>query len=192
MKRILVINGNSKSTSLCHSLTESYAQGARDSGYPVDVIHLSELQFQAIAREGYGNLESLEPDLQNLQRKILAASHIVFVYPIWWGTVPALLKGALDRILLPNFAFKYRKGNPFPKKLLTGKSARLLVTMDTPPWYYKLVYGAPGHKMMKRTVLGFCGINPVKVTEFGPVIDAKENRFEKWLAKARLLGAGGV
>lgn len=188
MKRILVINGNSKEGSLSHGLADHYAQGANDAGHDVEVVHLSALAFQAVARTGYDNLETLEPDLQDLQEKIRAATHLVFVYPIWWGTVPALLKGALDRILLPNFAFKYQKGNPFPKKLLTGKTARLIVTMDTPPWYYKLIQGAPAHKMMKRTVLEFCGVKPVKITEFGPVIGSKESKRHQWLQQAKGLG----
>ena len=192
MKRIFVINGNPKTTSLCRSLTEAYVEGARASGHEVSETHLSALDFQAISREGYGNLQDLEPDLVHLQDKIREAAHLVFVYPVWWGSVPALLKGVLDRVFLPHFAFKYQKGSPFPKQLLTGKSARLIVTMDTPPWYYKLVYGAPSHKMMKRTVLEFCGIKPVKITEFGPVLNSHEKTRIKWLAKARELGTGGA
>lgn len=189
MKRILVVNGNSKDSSLCHSLTDAYAQGAIESGHEVDVIHLSSMEFQSVSRSGYENPQDLEPDLIDLQNKIREASHLVFVYPVWWGSTPALMKGALERVLLPSFAFKYEKGSLFQKKLLKGKSARLIVTMDTPPWYYKLVYGAPSHKMMKRTVLEFCGIKPVKLTEFGSVINSQEKDRLKWLEKARELGA---
>jgi NAD(P)H dehydrogenase (quinone) len=189
MKRILVVNGSSKNSSFCHSLADSYAQGAKDAGHVVDVIHLSSLEFQAISRNGYENHQVLEPDLIHLQNKIREALHLVFVYPVWWGGIPALMKGALDRILLPGFAFKYEKGSVFQKKLLTGKTARLIVTMDTPPWYYKLIYGAPSHKMMKRTVLEFCGVKPVKLTEFGSVINSEEKDRHKWLNKARDLGA---
>lgn len=189
MKRILIINGNSKDHSLCHSLAEAYEKGARETRNEVHLVHLSKLSFDAIFRSGYQNEQPLEPDLEHLQNEIRWAEHLVFVYPTWWGTVPALLKGALDRIFLPGFAFKYRKGNPLPEKLLKGKTARLIVTMDAPPWYYKLVYGAPGTKMMKRTVLEFCGIKPVKVTEFGPVLNSKEQQRARWLAKAETLGA---
>ena len=189
VKRILVVNGNSKDASFCHGLAEAYAQGARESGYEVDAIHLCSLQFQVISRSGYGKDEDLEPDLVTLQNKIREASHLVFVYPIWWGSVPALMKGALDRVFMPGFAFRYQKGSPFPEQLLKGKTARLLVTMDTPPWYYKLVYGAPAHKMMKRTVLGFCGVKPINATEFGPVINSSKASRQKWLSEARVLGS---
>lgn len=192
MERILVINGNPKHTSLCHGLTESYVEGAKESGLEVSVVHLAALDFQPISREGYGNIQELEPDLVDLQGKIRNASHLVFVYPVWWGSVPALLKGTIDRVFLPNFAFKYQKGSPFPKQLLKGKTARLIVTMDTPPWYYKLVYVAPSHKMMKRTVLKFCGVKPVKLTEFGPVIGSREKTRAKWLNEAKRLGTKGA
>lgn len=188
MKNILVINGNSKDDSFCHGIANSYAQGASESGFDVDVIHLSTLEFQPVFRAGYDGIQSLEPDLLVLQNKVREASHLVFVYPIWWGTVPALMKGALDRILLPDFAFKYHKGSSYPEPLLKGKTARLITTMDTPPWYYKLVYGAPAHKMMKRTVLGFCGIKPVKTTDFGPLLNSKETSRHKWLNKVKELG----
>ena len=106
MKRILVVNGNSKEASFCHGLVEAYAQGARETGYEVDTIHLSSLEFQVVSESGYGKDEDLEPDLAALQTKIGEASHLVFVYPIWWGSVPALMKGALDRVFLPGFAFR--------------------------------------------------------------------------------------
>lgn len=184
-----MINGNSKHDSFCHRLAENYAKGARDLSHDVNLVHLSELDFNPISIAGYDNNQELEPDLVKLTEQISSANHLVYVYPIWWGTVPALLKGALDRVLLPGFAFKYDKGDVLPKQLLKGKSARLIVTMDTPPWYYKWVYGAPAHKMMKRTVLEFCGIKPVKITEFGSVLKSDEDRRSNWLNIALSLGS---
>ena len=102
--------------------------------------------------------------------------------------MPALLKGFIDRTFLPGFAFKYRQNSLFWDRLLTNRSARLLVTMDAPPWYYRWVYKQPGHNMMKKTILGFCGIKPVKVSEFGPIKMSTEEQRHKWLLKARELG----
>jgi len=187
-KKILIINGNPKDKSLCHGLAESYAEGAMASGHDVDVVHLSQLDFEVVLKNGYDEIQELEPDIDMLKQKITDAQHLVFVYPVWWGSVPALLKGMLDRIFLPGFAFSYQDGNPFPKQLLKGRTARLIVTMDTPPWYFKLVYGAPAHKMMRRTVLEFCGVKPVKLTEFGPVLHANEGKRSQWIEKVGLLG----
>jgi len=116
---------------------------------------------------------------------ILWAEHLVFVYPPWWGGLPALLKGFIDRVFLPGFAFRYRKDSPWWDRLLAGRSARLLVTMDTPPWYYRWVYRMPGHNQMKRTVLEFCGIRPVRIDGFGPVKGSTPGRRAQWIEVAR-------
>jgi putative NADPH-quinone reductase len=111
----------------------------------------------------------------------------VFVFPIWWGGIPALLKGFLDRVLLPGFAFKYRSNSPFPAQLLKGRSADLLVSMNTPPWYFRWVYRMPGLEQMRRTTLGFCGIRPQKTLTFGPVISSSTTQREAWLQQVRKL-----
>ena len=188
MKRLLVINGNPKEKSLCKALSESYAAGASSSGFHVDLIHLGDASFDPILKSGYESKQELESSLKEIKEKILASDHIVLVYPIWWGSVPAVLKGVLDRIFLPGFAFKYDKGDFLPKRLLKGRTARIIVTMDTPIWYYKLIYGSPATKMMKKTVLEFCGISPVKVTEFGAVLKSSENKRQKWIAKVNKQG----
>jgi putative NADPH-quinone reductase len=103
--------------------------------------------------------------------------------------MPALQKGFIDRVILPGFAFKYHEGKLLWDKLLKGRSARLLVTMDTPPLWYRWVIGRPGHNQMRHSVLGFCGVKPVRVTQFGVVKKSSPATREKWLATARTLGA---
>ncbi|MBU1696490.1 MAG: NAD(P)H-dependent oxidoreductase, partial [Proteobacteria bacterium] len=137
---------------------------------------------------GYKNKIELEPGLIESQELILWADHLVFVYPTWWGTMPALLKGFIDRVFLPGFAFQYRKDSVWWDKLLKGKSARLIVTMDTPPWYYCLIYGRPGHNAMKKSILEFCGIKPVKISSIGPVKNSKESKRKTWLNTVQKLG----
>ena len=122
------------------------------------------------------------------QADITWAHHLVWVYPIWWGAMPALLKGFIDRVLLPGYAFKYRKGSSLWDKLLAGRSAELLVTMDSPPWYFRWVTRMPGHHQMKKAILEFCGISPVQVHSFGPVRSASTERLAQWVEKARQLG----
>jgi putative NADPH-quinone reductase len=148
------------------------------------------LKFDPILHIGYKAQTELEPDLIQVQQDISAADHLVFVYPNWWGTYPALLKGFFDRVLIPGFAFKYHTNNPFWDKLLTGKTARLLVTMDTPPWYYNLGFGKPGHNSMKNCILGFCGVKPVKISVFSPIRSSTDKMREKWLAEVEKLGIG--
>lgn len=188
-KRILVILGHSSEDSFCGALAQSYAKGAEASGNEVRSISLGKLRFDPILHDGYAKIQELEPDLVVAQEVIAWAQHIVFVYPIWWGSIPALLKGFFDRIFLPGFAFKLRKGSLMVDGLLAGRSAHLLVTMDTPPWYFRWIYRMPGHNQMKRTILEFCGIKPVIVTNFGPVKDSKPKARERWLSQAFAYGS---
>ncbi|SHL83313.1 NAD(P)H-dependent oxidoreductase [Phytopseudomonas punonensis] len=188
-KRILMIIGTPKSDSLCHSLAEAYALGARTEGHVVRQIRLGEISFDPILHEGYSQNQPLEADLLEAQRQIHWAQHLVFVYPVWWGGLPALLKGFLDRVLLPGFAFKYRSNSQLWDKLLSSRTADLLVTLDTPSWYFRWVYGAPAHRQMKRTILGFCGIKTRHLEEFTPVRPSSEAQRQNWIRRAELLGS---
>ncbi|TDF84592.1 NAD(P)H-dependent oxidoreductase [Pseudomonas sp. H9] len=188
-KRILVILGHPSNQSFCAALSSTYVSGARARGHDVQVLELGALNFDPVLREGYQQQQTLEPDLLHAQGLIHWAEHLVFVFPIWWGGIPALLKGFLDRVLLPGFAFKYRRNSPFPEQLLKGRSADLLVCMDTPPWYYRWVYRMPGLEQMRRTTLSFCGIKPKKTLTFGPVISSNTAQRDTWLRRARMLAS---
>ena len=188
MKKILIINGHPDKQSLCFSLAESYRKGAELTGAVCKLVNLIDLTFNPVLMHGYHERTELEPDLLIIQQDILEADHLVFVYPTWWGTYPALLKGLIDRDFLPQFAFKYRENSLLWDKLLKGKSARLIVTMDTPTWYYSLVYRSPGHHSMKKTILEFCGIKPVKIITYGPVKTADEKKRKYWLFLTEKLG----
>jgi len=190
MKKILIILGHPNRKTLGGSLTESYKNGALRSGAEVKEINLADLDFDPILHLGYKEIQALEPDLVRAQELIKWAEHIVFVYPIWWGTMPALLKGFIDRTFLPGFAFKYRPNSPFWDKFLTGKSARLIITMDAPAWYNYWINGNAGPKAMKKTILEFCGIKPVKVTTIGSVRFLKPEQITNWLERVEKLGEG--
>ncbi|MDP1593881.1 MAG: NAD(P)H-dependent oxidoreductase [Gallionella sp.] len=187
-KRILVILGHPASESFCGALADSYVKGAEASGNEVRLIFLGNLSFDPVLHNGYATIQKLEPDLVAVQAAITWAQHIVFIYPIWWGAMPALLKGLIDRVFLPGFAFKYREGSQFWDRLLSGRSAHLLVTMDTPPWYFRWIYRMPGHNQMKRTILEFSGIKPVAVSSFGPIKGSSQQKREKWLAQVSAYG----
>lgn len=188
MKKILIINGHPDRESLCFALAESYKKGAVTNGDQCQLVHLIDLKFNPILTYGYRIVSELEPDLLKIQQDILQADHLVFVYPNWWATFPALLKGFIDRIFLPNFAFKYHEKGPLWDKLLKGKTARLIVTMDTPKWYYWLMNRNAGHHAMKIGVLEFCGIKPVKISVFAPVKSSNDLKRKKWLDEVETLG----
>jgi len=187
-KKILIVLGHPNKDTFCGSLAESYKKGAIQSSAEVKEIFISDLKFDPILHKGYKEIQELEPDLVQSQELIKWAEHLVFVYPTWWATMPALLKGFFDRVFLPGFAFKYRENSPYWDKYLTGKSARVITTMDAPAWYNFLVYGNAGQKAIKRGTLQFCGIKPVKVTTIGGVKAMKKEQLTNWLTKAEKLG----
>lgn len=192
-RKILLINGHPRKDSYCNAIVSEYEKSAVQSGHSLQVLNLSELNFDLNLRSGYSRLdfESLEPDIQLSQKLIQEADHLVFVFPSWWASMPALLKGWIDRVFLPGFAFKYRKNSPLPEKLLLGKSASIFITMDAPSWYYWLWNGEPGVRILKRGTLEFCGVRPVKVKIFGPIRGSSESKRKQWLDVVSRLAAKG-
>ena len=186
-QRILVILGHPSITSFCSALADTYIHRAKITGHEVRVLRLGDLAFDPILHHGYTQAQPLELDLLSAQSDILWATHLTLVFPIWWGGIPALMKGFIDRIFLPGFAFKYRAGKAFPDKLLRGRTAHLLVTLDTPPWYYRWFYRMPGVHQMRKTTLAFCGIKPIKTLLLGPLLGSTPAQREKWLKQAGAL-----
>jgi len=189
-KRILVIEGNSKGKSLCRSIASSYVKGARNSKHEVKIANLHDLIFNPILDEGYDSKQKLEKDLVKIRENILWANHLVFVYPIWWGSFPAEFKGFIDRVFLPGFAFKYEKKSLLPKKLLKGKSARMITTRGGPRIFYFGSLSFPG-MILRRFVLHFCGVRQVRSTNFYSITKVSKERADKILKKSFNLGARG-
>ncbi|TVR79980.1 MAG: flavodoxin family protein [Chitinophagaceae bacterium] len=188
MKKILIIYGHPDKESYCYALTEAYKKGAIASGAEVKEIKIADLEFNPNLQFGYRKRTELEPDLIESHEKIKWADHLVWIYPVWWGSLPALLKGFIDRVFLPGFAFQKKENSLWWDKLLKGKSARIISTLDQPAWYYWLVYQKPSYFAMKKLTLEFCGISPVKATTIGPIRLSKETYREKWLERVYKLG----
>lgn len=192
MKKILIINGHPDAESYNFALAESYQKGAENSSAEVQVLNIRELEFNPNLQYGYRKRTELEPDLLDARDKILWADHLVWVYPVWWGSYPAIMKGFIDRTFLPGFAYQKRENSLFSDPLLKGKTARIISTLDQPGWYYKLAFRSPSHNSMKRLTMHFTGVRKVKMTTIGPIRLSKEKRREKWLAKVERLGLRAV
>jgi len=187
-KKILIINGHPNRESFNFGIVAAYKEGAKESGAEVRSINIAELNFNPNLQFGYQKRTELEPDLLQAWEDILWAEHLVWVHPVWWGGLPAIMKGFIDRLFLPGFAFQYRENSLFWDKLLKGKSARIITTLDQPGWYYSLVFGRPSVNQLKRSTLLFCGISPVKVTYIGIIKTSDIKKRNKWLYKIKQLG----
>jgi putative NADPH-quinone reductase len=185
---ILLIQGHPDKESYNSALAEAYKKGAISSGAEVREIVIAELTFNPNLEFGYRKRTELEPDLLKAQESIKWANHIVWIYPVWWGSVPALMKGFLDRVLLPGFAFKKREGSVWWDKYLTGKTSRIICTMDQPVWYYRWMNGRPSHVAMKKLTMNFIGIKKVRISAIGSLRLSKDQFREKWLRKVEKLG----
>lgn len=181
MKRILVIEANPKESSFCNALARAYVRGAKEAGASVSFVRLRDLEFDPILWEAYDEVQDLEPDLLQLQENLKEAEHLVFVYPVWWSAMPALLKGVIDRIFLPGFAFRFHPTGYKWDKLLRGKSAHLIISLGTPFLPYVTLFGKAAHRMMVDGVLKFCGISPVKTTSIYQVHDLTAEERREWL-----------
>lgn len=189
MKKILIIQGHHNKSSYCKALGKSYKFGAEKNGAEVRELILSEMNFDPILKyESNGDYPELESDLKKAQEYITWAEHIVVIYPQWWGTIPALLKGFFERTLTSKFAFSYRSNSSLWDKLLTGRTSRIIITMDTPKFFYYLFYQSAGHKVLKNNILDFCGIKTIGVNIFTPIRKSTEELRKKWLEEINLIG----
>lgn len=188
MKKVLIINGHPNAESFNFAIAESYKNGAIASGSQVEIITIANLNFNPNLQFGYQKRTELEPDLLDSWEKIKRADHLVWIHPVWWGGLPAITKGFIDRLFLPGMAFQYRENSVWWDKLLKGKTAHIITTLDQPGWYYRLFFGRPSVNQLKKSTLEFCGIKPVKVSYIGIIKTSDTDQRKKWLEKVYNLG----
>jgi len=188
MKKILIINGHPNKESFCFGLADGYKKGALNSQATVKEIIIRDLTFNPNLAFGYQKRTELEPDLTEAWEKIKWAEHVVWLHPVWWGGLPAITKGFIDRLFLPGFAFKYRENSVWWDKLLKGRTAHIITTLDQPGWYYRLAFGRPSVNQLKKSTLEFCGIKCSRVTYVGPIRNSTASFRKQCLIKIEKLG----
>lgn len=190
-KRILLIQGHPDASRphLCDTLEEAYARGAQAAGHDVRYLRVADLDFPLLRSQEEWEKGALPPGLAEAQAEIKWAEHMVFFFPLWLGDMPALLKGFLEQVARPGFAFSREGNNPLANKGLTGRSARVVVTMGMPAAVYRWYFRAHSLKSLERNILGFVGISPVHETLVGMVGNMKEKDVQKWRLRLEKLGA---
>ncbi len=193
MSRIVILQGHPDDSKphLCHGLADAYAEGARDAGHEVHTIEITKLDFPLIRSEQ--DFSDREPPdcIVDAQQKILNAEHIVLVYPLWMGLMPALVKEFFEQVFRYGFAFETSDKGIFNKNL-AGRSARLVVTMGMPAFFYRWYFGAHGLKSLEQSILKFSGIKPVRESLFGRVESANGEKILTWLDTMRQLGGSAA
>ncbi|RWM23073.1 NAD(P)H-dependent oxidoreductase [Mesorhizobium sp.] len=194
-RRILVVIGHPDPSPerLCRGLASAYAEGAQRAGHVVRKIDLAALEFPLLRTTQEFEHGMVPDSLKEAAEAVIWAQHIVFVFPLWLGTMPAMLKAFLEQVMRPGVAFAYPgKGSGSPKTLLRGRSARLVVTMGMPAAVYRLWFLGHGLAGMRRSILNFAGIKPVRETLFGMIANASDAKRAGWMRQMQSLGERAV
>lgn len=189
-KRVLIIDGHpdARAEHYLHALSTAYRDGAVAGSHAVRSIIVSELPFDLLrTKEDFESGAPAEP-IRGCQAALAWADHVVILFPLWLGSMPALLKGFFEQVLRPGFAFTAgARGRP-GAQLLAGKSARVIITMGMPALFYRWYFRAHSLKTLKRNMLGACGIAPVRASVIGPVETMSQAERGNWLARVQQLG----
>ena len=184
-RNIFLLIANPVKTSFSYACGNAYHSAAEQAGAVVKRFNIEEMQFDPVLHNGYEEIQELEPDLLAFQNTIRWADHLVFVYPNWWNTMPAKMKGLFDRAFLPKFAFAF-EDNAF-KPLLRGKTGRVInVVGSAHPFLLWCRIGSYTNELSKG-VLRMCGVGPVSTVSFGPTKGSSDEMRGKWLDKVRMM-----
>jgi putative NADPH-quinone reductase len=188
MSRVCIILGHPSlgGQNFCHALADAYADGAGAAGHDIRRIAVAGLDFPLLRSKAEWDEGVLPPGLAEAQAAIAWAEHVILIYPLWLGSMPALLKGFLEQVLRPAFAF-HREGGGW-RAALGGRSARVIVTMGMPALVYRWYFGAHSLRSLERNILRFCGFGPVRDTLIGMVDGMSIATRQRWLARMRSLG----
>lgn len=188
MAKIAIVVGNPMRDSYGEALGQAYQRGAESAGHEAKLFVLARMNFDAILREGYRRLQPLEPDLVAAREAFIACDHVVFVFPLWCGDMPAIMKGFIERLIQPDLLAIKAAGAGASWKVFKGKSARIIMTMGMPGLIYRWYYGAHALKLFKRNILHLIGITPVRSTVYGMIEAVGDEHRKQWLREVEALG----
>jgi putative NADPH-quinone reductase len=175
----------------CHAIADAYAAAAMAAGHTVRRIDIAALDFPLLTSK-LDFYEGTTPDeLLDAQAAIGWAEHVVLVFPLWLGGMPAIVKGFLEQVLRPGFAIDRVDGGKTWTQRLRGRSARIVVTMGMPAFVYRWFFGAHSLRSLRRSILGFCGFSPVRTTMIGNIENCDDATRRAWLATIGRLGRLG-
>ncbi len=188
MRKIMIVVGHPQTNTFCEALGNAYKEAAAAAGHQAQLFPLATLTFDPILRNGYRMVQPLEPDLQKAYDALAACDHLVLIFPLWCGDMPALLKGFIERILQPDLIARADTENAMNWSIFSNKTARIVMTMGMPVSIYRWWYRGHALKLLTRNILNFIGIKPVKNTLFGMLGTSKPETRNRWVDQIRDLG----
>ncbi len=188
MTKIAIVVGNPQHDSYSAALGEAYLRGAESNGHEAKLFLLARMNFDAILREGYHREQPLEPDLVAARQALQESDHLVFIFPLWAGDMPAIMKGFFERVLQPDLLAIQKSAGAASWKIFKGKSARIIMTMGMPGWFYRWYYGAHALKLLRRNILHLIGVRPVYSTIYGMIEAVGDETRRQWLREVEALG----
>lgn len=189
--KILVLDGHPDAESYCAALTNEYFENAKTSGIDIKKIAIRNLEFDPVLRFGYRKKMLLEPDLIDAQNLIKWCDHLVIITPVWWGSIPSLFKGFIDRTFIRGFSHSFDPEKKMPIKLLKGRSLHVIYTQGAPFIYSYLITGDAFWKEIKRCIFSVCGFKPIKRTCFDKVKSGTDNDRLNFIKKVGEFGKLG-
>ena len=191
MSSIVIVQGHPdrRGDHLCHALAQSYADGAVAGGHSVELLEPASLSFPLLSSRAEWEHGSLPPQLIGAQDAMRRAAHLVFVYPLWLGDMPAMLKAFLEQVARPGTFVTVDGGKLGHSRLLEGCSARVVISTGMAAPAYRWLSGAHSLKLMRRDILGMAGVAPVRATVVGRATTMDVAQVARWRARLQRLGA---
>jgi NAD(P)H dehydrogenase (quinone) len=188
VRRIMIVVGHPQSNTFCEALGNAYRDGAKSAGHEAGLFALSQMKFDPILHNGYRQEQPLEPDLRAAYEALAACVHLVLIFPLWCGDMPALLKGFIERILQPDLIAREGSETAMDWSIFANKTGRIIMTMGMPVSIYRFWYRGHALKLLTRNILNFIGIKPVRHTLFGMLGTSKPEKRDRWVNEVRELG----
>jgi putative NADPH-quinone reductase len=188
MPKIMIVVGHPQHNTFCEALGKAYQSAAQAAGHEARLFTLAGMTFDPILHDGYRKIQALEPDLQAAYEYLSACSHLVLIFPLWCGDMPALMKGFIERILQPDLISRESTEHAMNWSIFKDKTARIVMTMGMPVSIYRFWYRGHALKLLTRNILNFIGVKPVRHTLFGMVGTSKPEAREQWIEQVRQLG----
>jgi len=188
MKVVIVFN-HPYEGSYCNAILNSVCRGLKQANHQIDIINLDKEGFNPVMTsqdlKAFRDKQPVDPKVIEYKRRLEQADHLVFIFPIWWELMPALMKGFIDKVIFPGVAYDYVNGsNTKMKPLMTNiKGGSVITTMNTPRILYRLVFGNAVKKALMAGTFWKLGYKNRKWISFNMVKQVSDEKRKLWLTK---------